>query len=572
MEWDLAESESILVAAIASNNYGEVETLCWTLIDYVKTHSEPYDINSALKIVSLLQRKNYFELSSFVSNSLIISGVDSFKLKKHYAQALINQGQLSASLAYLFELQHKLQNIIKVPKKQSSLIDEQFEIREDFTEVRGLIGRVYKQIYVELKSESLQSVEALTKALMAYQEPYVENPEFNYWHGINYVALLKRAAADHINFEGVVDADKEAESIALNILSSMCLKWSKGEATMWDSATALEACVALSNYEEAAKWLERYLSEPFADAFELGSTLRQFEEVWQLKITEEPGATLLPLLHAELLLREGGGFNVSPDNLNSLNVEQETDLRHEKVFGTARYHSYSFLKKAVQRAHSVARIEFEPGKGIGTGFVVKGKELHASFGDKTVLLTNSHVISNNINCRSSIVPEDAIVTFELDDHKEYSLKKILWSSPIEHLDASIIEFDGDAPEIVYDFPIHSRLPLTDGKQRVYIIGHPLGGGISFSMQDNILLDHEAPHIHYRAPTEGGSSGSPVFNEQWKLIGIHHAGGEKLQRLNNKKGFYQANEGIWIQTIINKLNSDFNCLAIATSGVGKILKS
>jgi V8-like Glu-specific endopeptidase len=87
-----------------------------------------------------------------------------------------------------------------------------------------------------------------------------------------------------------------------------------------------------------------------------------------------------------------------------------------------------------------------------------------------------------------------------------------------------------------------------------VIGHPKGGSLSFSIHDNVLLDHKAPHLHYRAPTEGASSGSPVFNSQWKLVGLHHAGSKDMRRLNGE-GTYAANEGIWIQSIIKAMKTD-----------------
>jgi V8-like Glu-specific endopeptidase len=85
-------------------------------------------------------------------------------------------------------------------------------------------------------------------------------------------------------------------------------------------------------------------------------------------------------------------------------------------------------------------------------------------------------------------------------------------------------------------------------QRVYVIGHPRGGGLSYSLNDNLLLDHERPRVHYRAPTEGGSSGSPIFNQQWDLIALHHAGGTEMKMLNGKPGTYPANEGLDFQSI------------------------
>jgi V8-like Glu-specific endopeptidase len=93
---------------------------------------------------------------------------------------------------------------------------------------------------------------------------------------------------------------------------------------------------------------------------------------------------------------------------------------------------------------------------------------------------------------------------------------------------------------------------VEDSARVYVIGHPRGGTLSISLQDNLLLDHESPRIHYRTPTEGGSSGGPVFNRQWDLIGLHHAGSAKMQMLNKKQGTYAANEGISIQAIIQAI--------------------
>jgi hypothetical protein len=37
-------------------------------------------------------------------------------------------------------------------------------------------------------------------------------------------------------------------------------------------------------------------------------------------------------------------------------------------------------------------------------------------------------------------------------------------------------------------------------------------------------------------------------QKWNLIGLHHAGGLDIPKLNNKPGTYAANEGIRIQAI------------------------
>jgi V8-like Glu-specific endopeptidase len=96
-----------------------------------------------------------------------------------------------------------------------------------------------------------------------------------------------------------------------------------------------------------------------------------------------------------------------------------------------------------------------------------------------------------------------------------------------------------------------------------VIGYPGGRDLSFSFEDNELLDHEGPpgghppipgvcRVHYRAPTEGGSSGSPVFNDQWEVIALHHKGGKVgMPRLNGLSGTYAANEGIAVRRVAGK---------------------
>ncbi|HLM68075.1 MAG TPA: serine protease, partial [Longimicrobium sp.] len=90
-------------------------------------------------------------------------------------------------------------------------------------------------------------------------------------------------------------------------------------------------------------------------------------------------------------------------------------------------------------------------------------------------------------------------------------------------------------------------PVPGEHTRVYVIGHPYGQVLSFSIHDSQLLDHRAPLLHSRAPTDPGSSGSPIFDRDWDLVGLHHAGDHRVSRLHGT-GTYAANEGIWIQSI------------------------
>jgi hypothetical protein len=183
-----------------------------------------------------------------------------------------------------------------------------------------------------------------------------------------------------------------------------------------------------------------------------------------------------------------------------------------------------------------------------------GAVLHPMLGDEFYLLTNSHVVSPGPEVPSAMRPADAVITFEGlpgAEHKSWTVKKLIFNSPISELDATLLQLDRGVLG-VDPYPIAPALPDRDAKRRVYVVGHPLGGGVSFSLQDNLLLDWDERLVHYRTPTEPGSSGSPVFDDQWRLVAIHHAGEPHMRKLNGKPGTYEANEGISILAIVEEM--------------------
>ena len=546
MSWDDERYESELAVAVNGFDRLETERLCERLIVHLRSMGEPYDPSAAKGILGKLQRKRYFDLLQRVADAFQQNGLRTPRVRRQYAQALLDQGGLSAALPFL-----------------ERLVEDTGASPDDATEnseARGLLGRAHKQIYVDTDNPaSPEARHALNESIRWYRSVYESDPEEYSWHGINTVATLSRAVVDGVEVEGVDNPDRLSRDTAEEILGRMSAKWEKGEASMWDSGTAMEACIALDREDEARTWLNRYVREPYADSFELASTLRQLREVWRLDVDSEPGASLLPVLQAEQLKRQGGGLEIRPEELKPGKLKGLAPENLEKILGKDRYVSYKFMLRAIERARAVARIEHQPGRGYGTGFVVKGGDLHPGLGDELMLLTNSHVVSEDPKVKDALRPDAAIITFQLlmeEDRadEEYEVAELLWSSPPGELDATLLRLVS-YPDGLQAYPIAPRLPLADGDQRVYVIGHPAGGSLSFSIQDNVLLDHEAPRLHYRAPTEGGSSGSPVFNSQWKLIGLHHAGGKEMLRLNDKEGTYEANEGLWIQSIKQKMEED-----------------
>jgi endonuclease G, mitochondrial len=62
-----------------------------------------------------------------------------------------------------------------------------------------------------------------------------------------------------------------------------------------------------------------------------------------------------------------------------------------------------------------------------------------------------------------------------------------------------------------------------------IVQHPDGRLKEVVLRENRLVARLDTVLHYVADTEPGSSGSPVFNNQWQAIALHHWGGPWRQK-------------------------------------------
>jgi len=188
---------------------------------------------------------------------------------------------------------------------------------------------------------------------------------------------------------------------------------------------------------------------------------------------------------------------------------------------------------------------------------VRGKLLHPSLGEAPILVTNAHVLATkDIDPAAALRPNKARVSFETGPNATAKLgvDKILFSSPRNQLDVTVATL-ANVPALTVLDELADELPLIgEAEHHVRVIGHPGGRGLSYSMDDNLLLDHDNIRLHYRAPTEAGSSGSPVFDREWQLLALHHRGLSSMPRLNGGVGAYKANEGISLLEIIAALKT------------------
>lgn len=494
----------------------------------------------ARRLLPELRRGREFRLLAQLCERLVRAHPAEPQLRTWQAQALIELGYASSAI-----------EVAGAGLRQ--LPDEH---HPEWSELHGLVGRAYKQIAFDTADPAGAASEwALRQALQAYALPWRRDPG-NTWHAINLVAML--AHAQRIGLAAPADPDPAA--LATQVIATLEAR-PGAQRDRWTAATLAEAYLALGQPDEVERHLATYLLDPEVQAFELGSTLRQFSEVWGLR--DSPDARLrglVQVMRARLLELPGAQCGLAPQEVaRQIHERRPSSAQLQAILGDTGTKSFDWWKLGLERACSVAAVYAGIGQRIGTGFLVAARDFGRGGADELLLLTNYHVI-NPHGAGGALRPDDAEIAFEaVDPARRHRISAVLWASPTDQHDACLMRLDGLPPGAAA-IPIARHLPVIEDTARVYVVGHPGGGNLEFSFQDNALLDHEGPtaghcaipgvcRLHYRAPTEAGSSGSPVFNAAyWQVIALHHAGGV-LPRLNARPGMHPANEGISLASII-----------------------
>ncbi|MDH2414463.1 serine protease [Nocardioides sp. CER19] len=481
--------------------------------------------DSVGQVLLVLRQSRRYEELELVADAALAHGLDAPAVRRHYAQALVDSGNLAIAL-----------------RLYTALADDEAAPRVDRIEARGGMGRCYKEMFL-VCTEPDRRRRFLSRSFDVYLAAYLEDPGFYTWHGINAVALLARAARDGIQLSsGSPNVAVLAEDI-LRTVDSAPVR------STWTEVTACEAAIALGRYDEAVERGEAFI-ETRPEGFEVAAFLRQLQKVWQLDTASPLGHDLLPMLGSALLTVDGGGVTLASRDLRAAPLADDVATgRLERILGADRFVSLTWYRTGLKRCRAVARIQTADDLAVGTGFLVAGPDLHPDL-PPLVVVTNGHVVPEDLD------PGQAHVVFHgLDDDPgrqgRFRVARQWWYQPSAGtgLDTTILELDGYPADVV-PTPLAKGLPPKPlGHRRAYVIGHPGGSAQpQFSLQDNILLDYDNRVLHYRSPTEGGSSGSPVSDDEWRLIGLHHAGGTGMPQLNGAGGTYAANEGITIDAI------------------------
>ena len=463
------------------------------------------------------------------------------EVTRRYAQALID----------LFELD-PAEKLLNDAIARASANDASQQTRKELSEFLGLLGRVEKQRFV--KSGDLDHLVGATNRYLAQLERDRDTPNW-FWHGINAVALMARERR-----QGATPAGRRVPIAPDEILARMVELYVESPDDPWVAATASEACLAQGKCDEAELWLYRFVHHPKVEPFYLHSYDRQLREIWQGDPMGSGSrcADRLARILARHIIRTQSQFTISSSAVPAMKqaVERASAGLEKNFLGESMF-SLANVHEMLTACSSIGCVTNRSGARLGTGFLVDGGWL--GIGEaKPVFVTNAHVVPN------AVPPESARVTFEVESEKAgvalyYTVERVLFTSPParlgtstdDALDVSVCSLKPTA-EACGSFTAlrhAASLPTIENRAKAYVIGHPLGGGLQISLHDSLLLDIDQSNrlVHYRTPTDPGSSGSPVFNSDWEVIALHHGGSKNTPRLRGG-GDYEANEAISLLAI------------------------
>jgi endonuclease G, mitochondrial len=249
-------------------------------------------------------------------------------------------------------------------------------------------------------------------------------------------------------------------------------------------------------------------------------------------------------------------------------------VRLERILKGNDLSDISYLEQGLAAGRPVCRIVLRRNGslvGYGTGFLVA----------PGVLMTNEHVFEDPSCVRESI----AQFRYERDVHGlevasvDFGFR--LAPAPIisKELDFAIVQVEPRSlrGEALEQFA-WLRLDPTPGKafvgEYLTIIQHPKGERKQICVRENKLLKYadKDPYVWYETDTVSGSSGSPVFNNSWDVVALHHSSVPETKRVGGKDVWltrdgkvwtadmgedeiaWKANEGIRVSRIVEHLSA------------------
>ncbi|AFZ25017.1 V8-like Glu-specific endopeptidase [Cylindrospermum stagnale PCC 7417] len=198
----------------------------------------------------------------------------------------------------------------------------------------------------------------------------------------------------------------------------------------------------------------------------------------------------------------------------------------EKIIGENTLRHIYILNLAFEAAKAVVHISTPT--SLGTGFMIT----------PDLLMTNNHVIASQIQAEET----EYTFNYQLNSNSQECTTHTVKALPEgafytnSQLDFAVVNLK-DVPEFGNPLILKSQQMRRD--DRVAIIQHPGGHLKKISMQNNFVAYADSQILQYTTSTLPGSSGSPVFNDDFEVVAIHHSGGILREPGTNQRSLRNA---------------------------------
>ena len=186
--------------------------------------------------------------------------------------------------------------------------------------------------------------------------------------------------------------------------------------------------------------------------------------------------------------------------------------RYELIVDQSNLLPFDFFRTGDRLGRAVVKIQRGDGAS-GTGFLVA----------PDVLLTNHHVLPD----AATAAEARAVANYERTPPADPAGASAIVALDPEALFVANAELDFTfcgvrGLDYLGVVPLNRDSLGVAEREYVNIIQHPRGRPKEVAVQDNRVVKADNVVVHYSCDTEPGSSGSPVFNNQWRLVALHHA--------------------------------------------------
>lgn len=229
------------------------------------------------------------------------------------------------------------------------------------------------------------------------------------------------------------------------------------------------------------------------------------------------------------LINEGEHMTEQPSPLGTAIFDGEPKI--EKLMASESHlRSTGWLAEGLRIASAVCRLS--NGRMFGSGFRCRND----------AVLTNHHVIESADSARSFHADFFFEENAQGDLGKPYTIKlnpkEVFWTSA--KFDVTLVGLAEVPRDEIATITLEPGV-RADIDDHVSIIQHPNGGPKQIAITNNRIINFFDFRVQYLTDTLPGSSGSPVLNDSWQALAIHHAGGDmKRDKFGN---LIFANEGI-----------------------------